>query len=61
MKVLVARPKPNRCRIDLSNQSLARQWSKRFEKSKEQIAAAVAKVGNNVETVMKELRVERDD
>ena len=34
----------------------ARQWCKRLNKSAEEIEAAVAKVGNNAETVIKELR-----
>ena len=49
--------KPNRNRVDFSNDVLARQWSKRFGKSKAEIEAAIAKVGDNPTTVMKELQV----
>ena len=44
-------------RVDVSTPALARFWRKRFGKSKEEVEAAVAKVGGNAETVMKELRV----
>ena len=36
---------------------LARYWRKRFRKSQQEIEAAIAKVGGNAQTVMKELRV----
>ena len=49
--------KPNRATIDLSNDALARHWSKRLRKSKTEIEAAIAKVGNNAATVRKELEV----
>ncbi len=42
--------------IDVSSKELARYWCKRFKKTKPEIEAAIAKVGNNAETVMKELR-----
>lgn len=48
--------KPPRNRVDLSNKDLARHWCKYFGKSKDDIEAAVAKVGNNAETVLKELQ-----
>ena len=35
----------------------ARYWRKRFGKSKDEIEAAIAKVGGNAETLIKELRV----
>ena len=47
--------KPDRSRIDLSDDALARQWSKNLGRSREEIAAAIAKVGDNCETVRKEL------
>ena len=50
------RPKPSRNRVDMSTTHSARQWRKRLKKSAEEIEAAVAKVGNNAETVVKELR-----
>jgi hypothetical protein len=48
--------KPDRSRIDLSDGGIAKQWVKKLGKSKEEIATAIAKVGDNAETVMKELR-----
>jgi Protein of unknown function (DUF3606) len=50
-----SRPKPSRNRVDMSTTDSARQWCKRLNKSAEEIEAAVAKVGNNAETVIKEL------
>jgi Protein of unknown function (DUF3606) len=47
--------KGDRSHVDLSNEAVARHWSKRFGSSKEEIEAAIAKVGNNPETVAKEL------
>jgi Protein of unknown function (DUF3606) len=49
-------PKPDRSRIDLSDYEIAKQWVKKLGKSKEEIAAAISKVGDNAKTVMKELR-----
>jgi hypothetical protein len=57
----LAKPaKPDRNRIDLSNDSLARQWAKKLGRSRDEIAAAIAKVGDNCETVRKELGVQPD-
>jgi hypothetical protein len=39
----------------MSSMELARHWCKHFKKSKLEIEAAIAKLGNNAETVMKEL------
>ena len=50
-----SRPKPARNRVDISTVNSARLWRKRLNKSTEEIEAAVAKVGNNAETVIKEL------
>lgn len=47
--------KSARQRVNVSNKTLARHWSKRFKKSKNEVEAAVAKVGDNPETVMKQL------
>jgi hypothetical protein len=47
--------------VDLSSKELARQWCKHFKKSKPEIEAAIAKVGNNAETVMKELSRDKLD
>jgi hypothetical protein len=53
--------KADRSRIDLSDDGIAKQWVKKLGKTREEIATAIAKVGDNAETVMKELRVERND
>jgi hypothetical protein len=50
--------KPERSRIDLSNSGIARLWVKKLGKSKEEIETAIAKVGDNAETVMKELSIQ---
>lgn len=47
--------KPDRSRIDLSDDAMARQWSKNLGRSREEIAAAIAKVGDNCDSVRKEL------
>ena len=46
---------PERNRIDLSTKESARHWCKHFGVSRDELESAVAKVGDNVETVMKEL------
>jgi hypothetical protein len=47
-----------RNRVDISSKELARHWCKRLKKSKDEIEAAIAKVGDNAETVIKELGVQ---
>lgn len=47
-----------RNRVDLSSKELTRQWRKHFGASKEKIEAAIEKVGDNPESVQKELRTE---
>ena len=47
--------KPERNRIDLSSKDLARHWCKHLGVSQEELESAMAKVGDNVETVAKEL------
>jgi ribosome biogenesis GTPase A len=49
-----------RNRVDLSSKELTRQWRKHFGTSKEKIEAAIAKVGDNPESVQKQLRAETD-
>ena len=49
-------PKQARHRVDLSTKDLARRWCKHFGKPKDQIEAAIAKVGDNADTVQKELQ-----
>ena len=46
--------------VDISTPLLARYWHKRLRKSPQEIEAAIAKVGGNAKTVMKELRVNTD-
>src|SRR4029453_4563516 len=40
--------------VDISSKELARYWCKHLKKSKPEIKAAIPKVGNNAETLMKE-------
>lgn len=47
--------KPNRGIIDLSDKAAARGWAKKLGKSEKEIAEAVEKVGNNAETVKRQL------
>jgi hypothetical protein len=56
MTPLIRPPKPDRSRIDLSDDEIAKQWVKKLGKSKQEIATAISKVGDNAKTVMKELR-----
>jgi len=59
--MLISSPaKRARNRVDISSKELARYWCKRFKKSKLEIEAAIAKVGDNAETVMKELGRRQD-
>ena len=52
--------KPERIKIDLTDETVARGWVKKLGKSKEEIAAAIEKVGDNAETVKKELDASPD-
>ena len=54
----LSRNKVARNRVDISDEDLARHWRKYFGTSKEKIEAAVAKVGDNPETVQKKLRAQ---
>jgi metal-dependent HD superfamily phosphatase/phosphodiesterase len=47
--------KPARNRVDMSSEDMARLWCKRLKKSRLEIEAAIAKVGDNAQTVIKEL------
>jgi Protein of unknown function (DUF3606) len=58
--MLTASTKGARNRVDISSKEMARFWCKRFKKSKLEIEAAIVKVGDNAETVMKELGVKRE-
>ena len=53
----IRKAKPDRSRVDLSDDAMARQWSKQLGRSRDDIAAAIKKVGDNCETVKKELGV----
>jgi hypothetical protein len=56
---ILSRNKAAGNRVDISNDELARHWRKYFGTSRDKIEAAVAKVGNNPETVQKELRAQK--
>jgi len=51
--------KGTRNNVDISSKEMARFWCKRFKKSKLEIESAIAKVGDNAETVAKELATKR--
>ena len=55
MTVLAPAAKPARNRIDMSSEDMTRHWCKRLKKSRLQIEDAIAKVGDNAQTVIKEL------
>ena len=57
---LARKTRPERNRIDLSEPSIARQWAKKLGHPRADIEAAIAKVGDNCETVKKELGVKGD-
>jgi Protein of unknown function (DUF3606) len=57
--MITSRPKLSRNCVDISNKVSVRQWRKRLGKSAKDVEAAVAKVGDNAETVMKELGAKR--
>lgn len=47
--------RPDRGKVQLEDETVVRHWTKLFGASKEEIGAAIEKVGNNPETVRKEL------
>ncbi len=47
--------KPDRARIDLTDDVAARAWAKKLGKSREEIAAAIEKVGDCASAVKKQL------
>lgn len=55
MALVTHPPKPDRNRIDPLDDVVAGHWAKKLGKSKEEIAAAIKKVGDNCATVRKEL------
>lgn len=46
---------PDRSKIELEDEAVLRHWTKIFGASREEIGVAIEKVGNNPETVRKEL------
>jgi hypothetical protein len=55
MMVIAPATKRARNRVDISSKDMARHWCKRLRKSRLEIEAAIAKVGDNAQTVIKEL------
>jgi len=55
MSLDVHPPKTDRNKIDLTDDVVAHHWSKKLDRTIEEIATAVAKVGDNCESVKKEL------
>lgn len=51
--------KSARNRVDLSSEDMARHWCRRLKKSRLEIEAAIAKVGDNAQTVIKELEAKQ--
>jgi ribosome biogenesis GTPase A len=49
--------KPDRNKIDLSDDETMRRWAKNFGKTHQEIAVAIDKVGNAAAAVRKELSV----
>ena len=47
--------KPDRTKIDLTDEVAARAWTKQLGKSREEIAAAIEKVGDCASAVKKQL------
>ena len=52
--------KPDRMRIDLTDEVAARAWTKKLGKSREEIAAAIEKVGDCASAVKKQLGCQDD-
>lgn len=60
MSLVTRAAKPDRNKIDLSDDSVARHWAKKLGRSRDEIAAAIEKVGDNCESVRKELGCDKD-
>ena len=52
--------KPHRTRIDLTDEAAVRAWTKKLGKSREEIAAAIEKVGDSASAVKKQLGCQDD-
>ncbi len=48
--------KSDRLHIDLEDETILRHWAKKTGRSKQEIAAVIEKVGNNIQSVERELR-----
>ena len=53
--MIASMQKADRSRVDISTKDLARRWRKHLDKSTKEIQTAIDKVGNNAESVIKEL------
>jgi hypothetical protein len=53
--------RPDRGKIDLTDDVAARAWCKKLGKTREEIAAVIEKVGGDAHTVMKELAVKTNE
>ena len=56
MTIKVTPDTPDRLHIDPNDDAVMRHWIKKTGRSKQQIEAAIAKVGNNAESVLRELK-----
>jgi hypothetical protein len=52
--------KPNRGWIDVSDKEIVKRWAKKLGKTQQEVLDAIDKVGSNAETVVKELRAEKN-
>lgn len=55
MPIEIQPVQPDRSKIVLDDETVVRHWTKVFGASKEEIGVAMEKVGNNPDTVRKEL------
>lgn len=55
MSIQIQPVQPDRGKVELSDEAVARHWLKTFGVSREDLAAAIEKVGHDPETVRKEL------
>ena len=56
--IRMRRQRPDRSKINMSDDDDIRYWSKHLGVSKDELAGAVDKVGNSAAAVRKELRVD---
>lgn len=60
MAIEIQRLRPDRGKIELTDECVIRPWVKTFGVSREELGAVIEKVGLNPETVRKELAQEAD-